>query len=97
MADSEPEEYGELVDRLAEDYPGVPQQVVEEQVARAVEGTQFFGEVPTTTDIVETIAAENVSRVDRAMQDGADLGEEDRDPGHAGTGEPGEDRMTGSG
>jgi hypothetical protein len=75
MADSETEQYRELVDRLVGDYPGVPQQVVEEQVAKAVEGTQLFGRVPTTVDLVETIAAENVARVDRAMRSGADLSE----------------------
>jgi hypothetical protein len=79
MADSETEQYGELVDRLARDYPDVPQQVVEEQVAKAVEGTHLFGE-PTTVELVETIATENVARVDRAMRGGADLSEENREP-----------------
>ncbi len=76
MADSETEQYGELVDRLASDYPDVPQHVVEEQVASAVEGTQLFGQVPTTVELVETIATENVSRVDSAMRSGADVNEE---------------------
>jgi hypothetical protein len=80
MADSETEQYGELVGRLAGDYPDVPQQVVEEQVAKAVEGTHLFGEIPTTVELVETIAAENVARVDRAMRGGADLIEDDREP-----------------
>lgn len=82
MADPETEHYGELVDRLAEDHPDVPQQIVEEQVVKAVEGTQLFGEVPTTVEIVETIATENVSRVDRAMRGGADLSEDDQAEGH---------------
>jgi|EndMetStandDraft_8_1072994.scaffolds.fasta_scaffold547586_2 hypothetical protein len=80
MADSETEQYGELVGRLAGDYPDVPQHVVEEQVAKAVEGTHLFGEVPTTAELVETIATENVARVDRAMRGGADLIEDDREP-----------------
>ena len=80
MADSETEQYGELVDRLAGDYPDVPHQVVEEQVAKAVEGTHLFGEVPTTVELVETIATENVVRVDRAMRGGADLSEDSREP-----------------
>jgi hypothetical protein len=79
MADSETERYGALVDRLAGEYPGVPQQVVEEQVAKAVEGTHLFGQVPTSAELVETIAAENVSRVDRAMRGGADLSEDDQE------------------
>ena len=77
MADSETERYGALVDRLAGDYPDVPQQVVEEQVAKAVEGTHLFGQVPTSVEIVETIATENVSRVDRAMRGGADVSEDE--------------------
>ena len=81
MADSEAEEYGELVDRLAGDYPEVPQQVVEEQVAKAVEGTRLFGEVPANVGMVETIATANVARVDDAVRDGADVGEGDREAG----------------
>jgi hypothetical protein len=80
MADSETEQYGELVDRLAGDHPDVPQQVVEEQVAKAVEGTQLFGQVPTTVELVETIATENVSRVERAVRGGSDLIEEAQEP-----------------
>ena len=79
MADSETEQYGALVDRLAGDYPDVPQQVVEEQVVKAVEGTQLFGQVPTSVEIVETIATENVSRVDRAVRGGADVSEDEAD------------------
>jgi hypothetical protein len=85
MADSETEteteQYGALVDRLAGDYPDVPQQVVEEQVAKAVEGTHLFGQVPTSVHLVETIATENVSRVDRAMRGGADLSEDEQEAG----------------
>jgi hypothetical protein len=73
MADPETEQYGELVDRLADEHPVVPHQVVEEQVAHAVEGTHLFGEGPTTADLVETIANENVTRVERAVLNGADL------------------------
>jgi hypothetical protein len=76
MADSESEQYGELVDRLAGDYPAVPQQILEEQVAKAVEGARLFGQDSTTAGLVETIATENVSRVDRAMRGGADLVED---------------------
>jgi hypothetical protein len=79
MAEREMERYGALVDRLAGDYPDVPPQVVEEQVAKAVEGTHLFGEVATTVELVETIATENVARVDRAMRGGADLSEDDRE------------------
>jgi hypothetical protein len=75
MADSETEHYGELVDRLAGEHPAVPHQVVEEQVANAVVGTHLFGEEPTTADLVEAIATENVSRVERAVLNGADLGD----------------------
>jgi hypothetical protein len=81
MADSETERYGALVDRLAGDYPDVPQQVVEEQVAKAVEGTHLFGDVPTSVELVETIAAENVSRVDLAMRGGADVSEDGEEAG----------------
>jgi hypothetical protein len=81
MADPESEQYGELVGRLAEDHPDVPQQVVEEQVAKAVEGTQLFGQVPTTVELVETIATENVSRVECAVHSGADLIEDGRETG----------------
>lgn len=75
MADYETEEYGALVDRLAGDHPDVPRQVVEEQVAEAVEGARLFGQAPASAEIVETIAAENVARVDRAMRGGAELHE----------------------
>jgi hypothetical protein len=91
MADSETERYGALIDRLAGDYPDVPQQVVEEQVARAVEGTHLFGQVPTSVEIVETIATENVSRVDRAMRGGADLSEDEHEGEHEGERQVGEE------
>jgi hypothetical protein len=81
MADPETEQYGALVDRLTDDYPDVPQQVVEEQVAKAVEGTHLFGQVPTSVELVETIATENVARVDRAVRGGADLSEEEQEAG----------------
>jgi hypothetical protein len=90
MADRETEQYGDMVGRLIEDHPGVPQQVVEEQVAKAVEGTQLFGQVPTTVQLVETIATENVSRVECAVRDGADLIEDGHETGdeRPGTDEP---------
>ncbi|MDN3358254.1 hypothetical protein [Actinomadura sp. DC4] len=77
MAEPETEQYGALVDRLSGDHPDVPAQVVEEQVVRAIEGAHLFGQVPTSAEIVETIAAENVARVERAVRGGADLSEEE--------------------
>ena len=82
MADFETGRYRALVDRLAGDYSRVPQQLLEEQVAKAVEGTNLFGQVPTTMELIEVIAAENVSRIDRAMRGGADLSEESLEAGH---------------
>jgi hypothetical protein len=93
MADSETERYGELVDRLAGEYPHVPHQVVEEQVVKAVEGAHLFGEGPTTADLVETIATENVSRVERAMRSGADVSEDISED----DGESGDERMSDTG
>jgi hypothetical protein len=76
MADSKVDTYAELVNRLTGHHPGVPRQIVEEQVVKALEGTWLFGEDPTTVELVEVIASENVSRVDRAMRGGADLSDE---------------------
>jgi hypothetical protein len=70
------EPYPELVDRLTGLYPDVPRHLVEEQVAKAIEGTQLFGEGPGTIELIEKISVENVARLEGAMRVGADLGEE---------------------
>jgi hypothetical protein len=62
-----------LVDRLVRRHPDVPRLLVEEQVAKAVEGAWLFGEDPATVELVETISSENVAGVARAMRGGADL------------------------
>jgi hypothetical protein len=76
MSETQADPYAALVDRLAGSHPGVPRQIVEEQVAKALEGTWLFGQDPTTVEVVETIATENVSRVAGAMRGGADLSDE---------------------
>ena len=70
------ESYPELVERLAGLYPDLPRQLVEEQVAKAIEGTQLFGEGPGTLELIEKISIENVARVAGALGGGADLHEE---------------------
>ena len=77
MPDSKTAPHTALVDRLAAGHPAVPRQVVEEQVAKALEGARLFGEDLAGVELVETIATENVARVARAMDGGADLSEEE--------------------
>lgn len=65
-----------LVERLAEQYDDLPPEVIVKQVAKAHAAFELFGDDGTVRQAIVEITDNNLSRVSKALHDGARLTQE---------------------